>query len=202
MAKGRSVLQPGERIPAIAQIGWLNGRPPCLGESEPRFLVIDVWGQWCSEVPKSICGLKQLHEEFGSKGVAFVSLTTESRAVVERFAKQHGIPWPSGYRAPLEMIHALGALNANISAPGYEVRPILYLVNSLGQVVWSDKGQRMDHGDQDKAALLAALRSALENQLGKQYSGPSAVGPAGGDLEARRPSRDSPMVSAGRDIGR
>jgi thiol-disulfide isomerase/thioredoxin len=172
MAKGRNALQPGERIPALAQIGWLNGPPPGDGESKPRLIVIDVWGQWCSEVPKAICGLKQLHEEFGPKGVEFVSLTTESRTVVEQFATKHSIPWASGYRAPLEMINALGALNANISTPGYEVRPILYLVDSLGQVVWSDNNQRMEHGDQDKAVLLTSLRSALENQLEKRDSGP------------------------------
>src|SRR5690349_9949645 len=73
LEKRRKGLLPQERLPVLTCEGWLNGPPEALGQAEHRLTVLDCWGSWCSEVPKAIPGLKQLHEEFSPLGVQFVS---------------------------------------------------------------------------------------------------------------------------------
>ena len=63
------------------------------------------------------------------------------------------------------MINAIGAYNFTMGMSGYEVKPILYLVDSQGLVVWTDNHERMDHRDEDKTALIAALRKELQSRL-------------------------------------
>ena len=51
--------------------------------------------------------------------MAFVSLTSDSRAQAESFVERYSIPWPCGYGAAL-------------------VTPTLYLISPDGRVLWDD----------------------------------------------------------------
>lgn len=161
----RGALAKNESLPTLACAGWVNGAPPKFGDEQLKYAIIDVWARWCSEVPKSIPGLKELHNEFGSRGVAFVSLTTEKQDVVEQFVSSNTIPWSSGYQADMQTINALGASNIGLGPPGYDVRPVLYIVDSHGKVVWSDNFKRIEHNDDDKSQLAAMLRAELLKRL-------------------------------------
>jgi len=167
--KVRGVLKPGEQLLELKVAGWINGPPPEF-DGQQRLIVVDLWGQWCTEVPKTITHLIGLHKKFSSKNVAFVSLTTEPRQVVESFFKTHQIPWANGYGATRKTISSLGAGNPDMGmVPGYEVKPTLYVVDGDGRVLWCDNNHsRMDHDDKDKQKLISNLEAALTKHLGTQ----------------------------------
>jgi hypothetical protein len=95
--------------------------------------------------------------------VAFVSLTTMSRDMVEKFVEHCSIPWAWGYGVPLQTMAEFGALDRKSGLAAYEVRPTLYLVGPDGGILWGDRGAPMAHDDQDR--LLRALDRAIEKAL-------------------------------------
>lgn len=173
LAQRRRTLQPQEQLPVLTCAGWLNGTPEGPSEAGHSLVVLDVWAQWCTEVPKAVAGLKQLHKEFSPLGVRFVSVTMDNQQTVDAFVRANETPWPSGYGATVETINAFGAANYDMPTPGYEVKPVIYLATADGRVVWSDDHQRMDHSEEDKASLLAGLRKELEARLAASAGSPA-----------------------------
>jgi hypothetical protein len=161
----RGPLEPHDQLPELQCEGWLNGAPDPFGQGPARLMVLDVWAQWCPEVPKSLPGLRELCAEFSPRGVVFVSFTTEKRSTADAFMQSHQVPWSSGYGASLEAIRGLGAGNFEMPVPGYEVKPLIYLATADGRVHWCDHHLRMDHADEDKSQLIAALREQIEAHL-------------------------------------
>lgn len=161
----RGTLKPGETLPALDGGGWINGPPPKFDGRQNRLVVVDVWGQWCSEVPRSLPKLVALHRKYAPRGVAFVSLTTDSRQVAQRFVHDYRVPWPSGFGADRREIASLGAANDNVPVPGYDVKPTLYVVDGAGRVLWCDEHVRMDHYDRSKRKLISEIESVLVKHL-------------------------------------
>ena len=108
----------------------------------------------------------QLHEKFRGRGVEFVSLTQSDKEAAERFTKGHGIGWLTMYGVKLESMNSLGVLDPNaltLSTTGMEVTPTIYILNSEGRVLWSDKGFRTMHPD--IPSMIDDLDSAIEAAL-------------------------------------
>src|SRR6516162_9638388 len=40
-------LKAGDKLPALAAEGWVNGTPPSPSAPGVRLLVVDVWAPWC-----------------------------------------------------------------------------------------------------------------------------------------------------------
>jgi thiol-disulfide isomerase/thioredoxin len=166
----RSHLTEGEQIPELLCEGWIHGEPPrFVGDATEGMVVVDVWALWCPFSHATAPGLVRTYEKYRSKNVQFVSLSHESEDGARAFAEQFSMPWPQGYAADLKAIDAIGALNSSVPAPGYEVKPTLYLVSSDGKVLWCDDHARMKHEDPD--ALIAKLEHELDQRLESLASG-------------------------------
>ncbi len=77
--------------------------------------------------------------------MAFISLTSDSRAEAESFVRRFSIPWPCGYGA----------------AP---VTPALYVIGPDGRLLWDDGQARPRHRG-DCEDLLRELDGEIERAL-------------------------------------
>jgi thiol-disulfide isomerase/thioredoxin len=142
-------LKAGDKVPALAAEGWLNGTPPSPSDPGVRLMVIDIWAHWCPFCRQGAPGLVGLYKKYAGRGVSFVSLTNMHRTSVAQFVEDFGLAWPNGYGATPETIVALGA-GSGMGMPGYGVAPTLYLVGPDGKVVWSDEQARYHHTESAK----------------------------------------------------
>jgi thiol-disulfide isomerase/thioredoxin len=163
VAKGMP-LNSGENLPALTAEGWLNGSPPTSYGPEVRLVVVDIWAQWCPYCRFSAPELVRAYRKFGSRGVAFVSLTTMSRQSAESFVSEFSLPWPNGYGAPAATIAALG-VTSGMPMPEYLIAPTVYLVDRDNRVVWSDNQGRFRHTE--AKAWGKQLDEAIEAGLAK-----------------------------------
>lgn len=158
-------LEPGATLPALDCEGWINGPPPKFDGRSKQLVVVDVWARWCSEVPKASPRMVELYRRYKSRGVAFVSLTTEDKESVSRFVRTQNMSWPSGYGANINTIAKSGCYNSFATVPGYEIHPTVYLVDSRGRVLWNDLSGRTGHDDEKKMKWHAALEAAIVKHL-------------------------------------
>jgi thiol-disulfide isomerase/thioredoxin len=162
-------LKAGDKLPALAAEGWVNGTPPSPSAPGVRLLVVDVWALWCPYCKQGAPGLVGLFQKYSARGVAFVSLTNMSREATTQFAEQFGLTWPNGYGATAETIAALGA-GSGLGMPGYGVAPTLYLVGPDGKILWSDEQARFHHTD--SAKWRQDVERAIDTALTKDSAPP------------------------------
>jgi hypothetical protein len=70
------------------------------------------------------------------------------------------------YGVSLDSMNSLGVLDSNaltLRTPGMEVTPTIYILDSEGRVLWSDKGFRTTHPD--VPSMIDDLDSAIETAL-------------------------------------
>jgi thiol-disulfide isomerase/thioredoxin len=158
-------LKAGDKLPALAAEGWVNGTPPSPSAPGVRLLVVDVWAHWCPLCRQGAPGLVELYKKYAGRGVAFVSLTNMDRNSVIRYVEELAIMWPNGYAASGETLAALGA-GTGMSMPGYGVAPTLYLVGPDGKIVWSDGQGRYAHVE--SAKWRREIEQAIEAALAKE----------------------------------
>jgi thiol-disulfide isomerase/thioredoxin len=152
-------IEPGRPFPPFQAEGWLNGTPPTGGEPGARATVIDLWSEWCPYCRQAAPGLIELHRKYADKGVLFVSLTNMPKEAAERFDKEFGVTWPSGYGAAAETFAAYGAGNAGL----YVVAPTFYLLGPDGKVIWCDGRSRYRH--KEPAETIAELDARIAKVL-------------------------------------
>lgn len=156
-------LEVGAELPPLTVEGWVNGAPPAPGAPGVKLTVVDVWALWCPFCARSAPALARAHEKYAGQGVAFVSVTSDEREVVENFARRYKLAWPNGYGASAALLAALGAGSGMPGPAEYEGAPTVYLVGPDGRVRWADGRGRMKH--QDEKAWGKALDDAIAEAL-------------------------------------
>ena len=68
---------------------WISEKPAEDHPLEGKYVVLEFWATWCKPCVAAIPHLNELHDEFASEDIAFVSISNEKREVVERFFAKH-----------------------------------------------------------------------------------------------------------------
>ena len=103
---------------------------------------MDFWATWCRPCVGEIPHLKDVHDEFGDKGLEIVGISLDSvqrisRVRVERFVKQNSVTWDQVYK------------DAESIADRFRVRaiPAMFLIDG-------DTGAILASGDELRGSAL------------------------------------------------
>lgn len=107
--------------------------------------------------------LVQVHREFSSKGVLFLSVTTDNIADVQSFVEQNHITWPNAIIAR----ESVKTLKVQVAQNASAIAPTLLVTSPAGIVLWSDTQDRFEHNTDGWANRL---RSVLVKELAVRNS--------------------------------
>lgn len=137
---------PGQQLPKLEAIGWLNGDPPRAEELRGRVVVIDAWATWCLPCRERAADLVYLHDKYAPKGVTFIGLTAEpedQRDKIETFLRRYQITWLNGYGA-----------ESTLTELGAEAIPMVWVVDRYGNIVWNENSSlSLDQGIEAALAI-------------------------------------------------
>lgn len=136
----------GGKAPEVKVKAWLNTDPITLKDLRGKIVVLEFWATWCPPCKTSIPHLIKLYEKYKDKGVAMVSITSESKSKVKSFVERNRMKYPIG----------TGGTTSSI----YRVRgiPHAFIINDDGIIVW--EGHPM-------AGLDKALEKEVKKVIGK-----------------------------------
>jgi thiol-disulfide isomerase/thioredoxin len=102
---------------------WFPGQQRKVGDFKGKVVMLDFWATWCGPCIEAIPELKELQDDFGSKGFEILGLTryygesyglpadrTAELAQVRSFREKHGIPWDIVVADSQEVQIAYGAM--------------------------------------------------------------------------------------------
>ena len=165
--QSRAGLQLGEAIPPITEVeGWLNGDGPTSADLEGKVVFVNGWFLNCPYCHEGMPELVKLYDEFHSKGVVFVGMTSddsESVKNVEKFLNKYKVEWPNAYGAT----NALMGFKADYF-PGY------WLIGRDGKVVWNKALQGRVPIQTAIEQALAAKAPANQTPTGDQPATPTS----------------------------
>jgi thiol-disulfide isomerase/thioredoxin len=140
-----------------AEIEPLDGKAFRLSDFKDKVIVLDLWATWCGPCRLEIPHLVDVSNEYGSKGVEVIGLTTENpetdSETVRDFAKQFNIGYRLGF-ARREL--ALGLMRGNASIPQ------TFVIAPGGRVVAHYRG----FSPQIPTMLRAAIDKATDKSSG------------------------------------
>ncbi len=153
--QSRAGLKLGDSIPPITDVeGWLNGDGPTPDELQGKVVFVNGWFLNCPYCHEGMPDLVKIYDEYQSKGVVFVGMTSddsESVKNVEKFLDKYKVEWPNAY----------GAANALMSFKA-EYFPAYWLIGRDGKVVWNKSLQGR-----------VTIQSAIEDALAAKAPAPS-----------------------------
>ena len=145
--QSRAGLQLGQTIPPITEVeGWLNGDGPKPADLDGKVVFVNGWFLNCPYCHEGMPELVEIYDQYHSKGVVFVGMTSddsESVKNVKKFLDKYKVEWPNAYGAA----NALMAFDAEYF-PGY------WLIGRDGKVVWNKALQ-------GRVPLQTAIEQAL-----------------------------------------
>lgn len=142
------LLKPGDPAPALFIKHWLKGEPVDLAQRPAGSVtVIEFWATWCPPCLMSIPHLSEMQDQFKSKGVTFVGVTTESQSTVEKFLKNG---FDSKMRYAVAIDDGEKTNNAWMAAAAQNGIPCAFIVKD-GKIAWI--GHPMDSLDSRVAEL-------------------------------------------------
>lgn len=113
-----------------AEVQSLDGKPFKLADYKGKVVIIDLWATWCGPCRMSIPDLIELSNEFKSRGVEVIGLTTEdpveSVETVRAFVKQYKMNYKVGW-AEADLARTL--------AQGRGVIPQAFVITRDGRVL-------------------------------------------------------------------
>ena len=74
----------------------LDGNPVSLAESGGQIRIVDFWATWCAPCREEVPMYKELHAEYGPKGVTIISISMdgdENLEAVKEFVAQYEISY-------------------------------------------------------------------------------------------------------------
>ena len=159
--QSRAGLQLGQTMPPITDVeGWLNGDGPAPVDLQGKVVFVNAWFLNCPYCHERMPELVKLYDEYHSKGVIFVGMTSddsESVKNVERFLDKYKVDWPNAY----------GATNSLMSFKA-EYFPGYWLIDRDGKVVWNKALQGRVSIQTAIEQALAAKTSASQTPTAEQ----------------------------------
>jgi thiol-disulfide isomerase/thioredoxin len=70
------------------------GTSHALGELQGRIVVLNFWATWCAPCREEMPAFERLHDRWKGRGVAFIGLSDDEPAKVDRFSRDFGIRYP------------------------------------------------------------------------------------------------------------
>ena len=138
---------------SVAPLKDVNGSPFKLADFFGKVMVINLWATWCGPCRREIPELVKLHNEFHSRGVEMIGLSTEnpeaSAEKVRKFIQDFQIDYRIGW-APRE-----------VGAPlmqGHDAIPQIFVISRDGRILKHFIGF-------SPANTSAQLKQALEDAL-------------------------------------
>lgn len=139
------LLANGTTAPAIAALPASDGKSYSLAQYKGKVVVLEFYAPWCPHCQNETTALKQLQQEYGSKGVQVLSVS----------ASPYGRNWEQGDNTPISMSDIQWfSSNFNLNYPSlfdpslkagndYKVTgfPTLYIVNQQGVITYSTSGE-------------------------------------------------------------
>jgi thiol-disulfide isomerase/thioredoxin len=115
----RAAAEPAALSEEVMQtsIKLLDGKSRKLADYSGKVLIVDLWATWCGPCRQEIPHLVEMAEEYKSKGVEVIGLTTEDPEMdvqmVKEFSKHFKINYPIGWGLPI----AEGLMNGRNGIP-------------------------------------------------------------------------------------
>ena len=143
----------GPRVAPDFALQDLDGNTVKLSDSAGQIRIVDFWATWCPPCLEEIPMYKEIHEEYGSKGVRIlgVSLDDEGAEQVRPFAEQNQIPYT------LLVGEDAQEVADEFGAPGL---PTTYVIDGQGRIAWSATGVK------PKRVLIEKIESLLASTSG------------------------------------
>jgi thiol-disulfide isomerase/thioredoxin len=123
-----------------------------------KYVIIDFWASWCAPCRASFPHLKSVYEQYKSKGLEIVSISTDKNKGFWRTAMQEeNLPWP-------QLLD-----DKNISQRGFAVTgiPSMFLIGPDGKVLEKQLGSGPDGGPVDRKleALFGDSKPAVSQYI-------------------------------------
>ena len=138
------VTDSGTAAPAFA-LRSIDGKPVTLDGLRGEVVLLDFWATFCAPCVAALPELQALHSRYAGRGFSVVGITVEDRdALVKKATGAAGVTYP-----------ILTGTPAVWNAYKVNALPAMILVGRDGRIV------RRYGGEADKAAMIAAIESAL-----------------------------------------
>ena len=119
------LLRIGDRPPALDFTAYGSEELINWASLKGRAVVIEFWATWCPPCIKNIPHINKLVKEFGNEPVTFISITYESKEMVEKFLRKHPIQTIIGLDNDFTMFKSYKAWGI----------PMTVIVNKQGRIV-------------------------------------------------------------------
>jgi peroxiredoxin len=88
---------PGQRVAAPTLSGTtLDGKKLSLSDYHGKFVVVNVWGSWCSPCRREAPALEETYTKYQSKGVQFLGVNVrDDNAAAQAFVSDDSLTYPS-----------------------------------------------------------------------------------------------------------
>ena len=185
----------GEAPPPLVLSKTLQGQPASeinWSKLKGKVVVLEFWATWCGPCVKAIPHLNGLADEFKSRPVVFVSVTSENEDVVQMFLKKHPMKPQIGlddYELLSKAFHVQGIPHAVIVDAGGRIaaiaRPDEIDATNLDEVLAGKKCSlpqpaiyTIDRSSNEVASNQAPALfeiSIREHKMPQQFEGPACM---------------------------
>lgn len=90
----KNLLKPGTKAPNFT-LKTYDGRPVSLSDYRGKYVVLDFWATWCPDCRKDIPAMKELYNQFSTRGVDFIGISfdTDKEVWAKTFFEKYGMNW-------------------------------------------------------------------------------------------------------------
>ena len=121
----------GKALPEFRPAGWIDDKALTAEQMQDKVLVVDAWASWCGPCIAETKHLVDVYGKFGENPrLQFVGITMEQEDALpnmKMFIERLHVPWPNAYGA-----------EAFFQELGINTIPRVYVVNSKGEIIWSN----------------------------------------------------------------